>query len=331
MGKRGGYDYLIVGAGLYGATFARRAFERGAHCLVIDKRPHIAGNCYDVDGNHRYGPHIFHTSSEKVWGFVNRFAEWRPFHYTVKAQANGTDYTFPVNSTTLKELGMATPDTIPVVNPRNMRDWLLANVGRTIYERFYEGYSTKLWGCDPVLLPCYNASRIPAWRNDRYFTDKYEVLPTGGYTGLVRRILDGIEVRLSCPYPVGGVQYGRLVWSGKIDEYYKYRFGMLPYRSVQFDRVSHRLRTCARHYCDLDVPFLRDIDYRHFGGDVTVRERAVAHNGLNIPMYPVRNSNRYDLYASIDSQVIFGGRLGTFQYLDMDKVIAQALRDTESI
>ncbi len=236
-------------------------------------------------------------------------------------------------------MGLSRLDLVTGLDLTNMKNLLLASVGRTAYEKFYEGYSRKLWGRDPSTLPASTGSRIPVWEDERtsYYRDRYQALPVGGYTKFIQRMLENIDCRLSCSYPHGtqDICYSQLVYSGKIDALFDYKLGRLEYRSLDFVQVPHQLEQAATNYCDEQVPYTREVDYRHFGGQVTLREYPLTHTDANVPMYPVRDSHNIELFNQYNTlqeknNIIIGGRLGAFRYLDMDKVIGMAMRDADA-
>lgn len=359
-------SFLIVGAGLFGATFARRAAEAGHRVLVIDRRTHIAGNCYTklTAGIHvhQYGPHIFHTSSEKVWKFVNQFAQFNDYVHRGCVYYRGRHYSFPINLRTLKQvynvesnaeaLAHLEQSRQPINDPQNMREWLLSQVGEHLYETFFEGYTRKQWGRDPSELPASIARRIPIREveDDRYYGDaaRFQGIPVGGYTQLVANLLDhrGIEVELGVDFLEGRDAWSRrarrVVYSGPIDAYFDHRYGRLGYRSLRLEHETHKgwfQRATVLNYTDADVPFTRITEHKHFTkstvpGTVITREYPEAYTGSNEPYYPIRdaaNLGTLDKYRKLakDETTIFGGRLGSYQYLDMDQVIAQALHTAD--
>lgn len=357
------YDYVIVGAGLFGAVFAREMTDVGKHCLVIEQRTHVAGNCYTeaVEGIqvHAYGPHIFHTDSRRIWEYAQRFAEFNSFTYRPRVLHRGRLYSFPINLLTLHQLwGVTSPaeakamlDSVRVHNAdaSNLEGWLLSRIGRELYETFYEGYTTKQWGRSPAELPAAIAARVPIRIDfeDNYFSDQYQGIPIGGYTRLVSRVLCGIEVWLNTNF-FGDVAYFRqigrkLVFSGPIDRFYNYCYGALEYRSLRFEReilpIADFQGTAAVNYTDMETPYTRIVEHKHFDSavksDQTVitREYPVpAGQSATIePFYPLNDAVNNALYAryrelaDADASVLFGGRLATYKYYDMHQVIGQAL------
>lgn len=354
------YDYLIVGAGLYGATFARIATDSGKRCLVIDKRSHIAGNCYDErrDGIlvNRYGGHIFHTNSEPVWNFVNRFASFTNYQHRVKVNYRDKIYSFPINLQTFHQLyGTVTPGEADELlqqlnryvekNNDNFESFVRSNLGSAIYEIFFQGYTKKQWGREPRELPASIAKRIPVrlTYDDRYFSDKFQGMPVGGYTQMVERMLDGIEVQLDTPYDLGhalddSFRWGcKVVYSGPIDELFDCRFGKLEYRSLRFEhetRDGDYQGAATINFTDERIPYTRIIEWKHFWPDekhvrtVITREYPTVEGE---PYYPVPDQiqrQRHQKYMElVPGWMVVGGRLGSYQYLNMDQAIAQAMKD----
>jgi len=352
------YDYLIVGAGLFGATCARQARDAGKRCLVIDKSLHIAGHCYTekIEGInvHRYGPHIFHTDSLRIWQFVQRFADFNSFTYRPRVSYRGRIFSFPINLMTLNQLwGVNTPAEararleaarLPLGSGTDLKSWLLSQVGREIYEAFFEGYTIKQWGRDPSVLPSSIVSRIPIRLtfDDNYFTHRYQGIPVGGYTLMVSRMLEGIEVRLGCDYFKSAVELNRqarkTVYTGAIDRFFEYCYGALEYRSLRFETEvlegDFQGVACV-NYTDAAIPYTRIVEHKHFERPeapmtVITREYPDAFNRENAPFYPINDPANNEIYRKYQnladsSETLFGGRLATYKYYDMHQVIAQAL------
>ncbi|HEV2969635.1 MAG TPA: UDP-galactopyranose mutase [Pirellulales bacterium] len=354
------FDFVIVGCGMFGCVFARSVADRGKSALLVDKRDHIGGNCYteQVAGIHvhRYGPHVFHTNSDPVWRFVNRFAEFNDYRHRIAVRFGERLYSFPINLLTLQQVwGVTTPREaeaklaavrIPTDEPEKLEAWILSQVGRELYEIFVRGYTTKQWGREPRELPASIIRRIPIrlTGNDRYFDDLYEGIPRGGYTRMFENMLDHPNIRVET-----GVDFfahaaklrglGRtLVYTGMIDEFFDHRYGRLDYRSLRFEsEVLHGdfQETAVVNYTDASVPYTRIVEHKHFDPQPTrrtviTREFPQAFDAGQTPYYPIRdacNSAIYDRYraAAAASGVIFGGRLGTYQYYDMHQVVAQAM------
>ncbi len=345
---------------MFGAVFARCAADRGKRVLIVDKRPHIAGNCYSqqVAGIevHRYGPHIFHTDNSQVWQFVNRFARFNEYVHRGQVNSGGRTFSFPINLRTLEELwGVSTPEEaklklaavrVPIAEPKNLREWVLSQVGEELYEIFIRGYTTKQWGRDPAHLPASIVKRIPirTTRDDRYFDDRHQGIPIGGYTRLFENMLDhdAIDVHLQVDYfeQSQGLKTaaGKTVYTGKLDEFFEYRFGELEYRSLRFETemISGDFQSSAVvNYTDRDTRYTRIIEHKHFEftqskQSVITREYPLASAKGLVPYYPVRDAvntalcGRY-LAEAQKSGVLFGGRLAAYQYFDMHQVIGSAM------
>ena len=355
------WDFLIVGAGLFGSIFARRAAAIGKRCLIIDRRPHIAGNCYteDVGGIkvHRYGPHIFHTANERVWNFVRRFVPFNNFQLHTKVSYRERLFSFPINLMTLHQLwGVRTPEEalrkleqvrVPSPDPgENLETWILSQVGHELYETFIKGYTTKQWGREPRELPSFIIRRLPIrlTYDDRYFDDPYEGIPIGGYTRMFENLLDdpNIRVELNTDFFANRAELERgarrVVYTGMIDEYFDYCFGELEYRSLRFEmrELSGDLQgTPIVNYTEREIPHTRIVEHKHFefqrsDRTVVTWEYPDAYARGKVPYYPIqdrRNKELYERYKELAAagNVIFGGRLGTYQYYDMHQVVAQAL------
>jgi UDP-galactopyranose mutase len=355
------FDYVVVGAGLFGAVFSRLAAEAGRRSLVVDRRSHVAGNCFteNVRGIevHRHGPHIFHTNDERVWEFVNRFGEFHAYVHRCAVRHGNRLLSFPVNLLTFHQLwGVTTPaevearlarERIPCDRPRSCEDWILAQVGRELYETFFRGYTAKQWNRDPSLLPASIVRRIPIRLNydDRYFCDRFQGIPVGGYTRLVENMLDHDLIRVETG--VDGLaerrrlagMASRMVYTGCIDEFFDHRFGRLEYRSLRFEEevvTGDHQGTAVVNYTERDVPFTRITEHKHFAGlaslphSVITREYPADYHEGATPYYPIRdepNMARFERYRQLAtaSNVIFGGRLGTYHYYDMHQVVAQAM------
>ena len=354
--------YLVVGCGFYGAVFARILSEFGKRVLLVDKRHHIGGNCYSEKINnihvHKYGPHAFHTNSEKIWEFVNRFSEFNDFKLKVKVNYKNIFYSFPINLFTLNQIyGVCNQDeAIKILNKvriRNRKDnfknYVLRNVGRELYSIFYEGYTQKQWNLDPEFLPSLIAKRIPIRYdfNDYYFTDKYQGIPINGYTNLFENIIDhpNITVSLNTDFFINKKEFEsdfkQIIYSGKIDELFNYEHGELNYRSLRFETFkSNKTYQGAPiiNYTSLDVPYTRSVEYKYFDkyekkNSVLVNEYPDTYDHSKIPFYPIQTKNNtkiYNKYKSIaeeNNKYIIGGRLGRYTYLNMDQVIGMALKD----
>ena len=356
------YDYLVVGAGLYGAVFARQAKDNGKSVLVIDKRPHIAGNIYteEIEGInvHKYGAHIFHTNDKEVWDYVNRFATFNRFTNSPVANYKGEIYSLPFNMYTFNKMwGVVTPKEAAkkieeqvaaagIKEPKNLEEQAISLVGTDIYEKLIKGYTEKQWGRDCKNLPSFIIKRLPVRfsYDNNYFNALYQGIPMGGYTKFVENMLDGIEVRLSEDYLEKKEEYNNLakkiVYTGPIDAYFDYSLGALEYRSVRFETelldIDNFQGNAAVNYTDRETPWTRIIEHKWFefgGQDKTVISKEYSSEWKlgDEPYYPVndeKNGKLYEEYKKLsekENKVIFGGRLGEYKYYDMDAVIAVAL------
>ncbi len=356
------YDYLIVGAGLFGSVFAHEATQRGKKCLVIDRRDHIAGNAYteSIEGInvHKYGAHIFHTSNREVWEYVNRFAEFNNYVNAPVAVYRDELYNLPFNMNTFSKLwGVKTPAEAKAIiaqqvareavgEPKNLEEQALKLAGRDIYEKLIKGYTEKQWGRDCTELPAFIIRRLP-FRfiyDNNYFNDRYQGIPMGGYTQIAEKLLEGSEVRLGVDYfdfiKANPDIAGKTLYTGMIDEFFGYRLGVLQYRSVRFETevldTDNYQGNAVVNYTEREVPYTRIIEHKHFEygqQEKTVISREYSSEwkpGVD-PYYPIndeKNGALYEQYrelAKTTPDVIFGGRLGEYKYYDMDKVIASAL------
>lgn len=359
------YDYLIVGAGLYGAVFARLAADDGKKCLVIDKRDHIGGNIYTEEVNginvHKYGAHIFHTSMKHVWDFATKYADFNRYTNTVVANYRGELYSMPFNMYTFNKMwGVVTPEEAEkklaeerakahIDEPKNLEEQALSLIGRDIYEKLVKGYTEKQWGRSATELPAFIIKRLPVRLkyDNNYFNDTYQGIPMGGYTKWVSNILEGIEVRTGIDFLKNREELSRLadkiVYTGMIDEYYDYCFGELEYRSLRFETevmpdVDNFQGNAVINYTDRETPYTRIIEHKHFefsevSGTVVTREYPASWKHGDEPYYPMNNDRNNELFekyrerSSEDKNVIFGGRLGKYKYYDMDDVIDAAMKD----
>ena len=360
------YDYLVVGAGLYGAVFAYEAKKKGKTCLVIDKRDHIAGNiyCENVSGInvHKYGAHIFHTSDKKIWEYVNQFAEFNNYINSPVARYKNELYNLPFNMNTFSKMwNIATPQEakdiiasqiadLNITEPKNLEEQALSLVGKDVYEKLIKGYTEKQWGRDCKDLPSFIIKRLPLRfiYDNNYFNDRYQGIPIGGYTKIVEKMLDGIEVRLNTNYLDNREEFDamadKIVYTGMIDQFYDYKLGVLEYRSVRFETeelpMENYQGNAVVNYTEREVPYTRIIEHKHFefGKQPTTiisREYSSEWKKGDEPYYQVNNDKNNALYqqykelADKEHKVIFGGRLGGYKYYDMDKVIAAALEMCE--
>ena len=358
------YDYLVVGAGLFGAAFAQMAKEKGKRVLVIDKRSHIAGNIYteDVGGIavHRYGAHIFHTDDEEVWQYANRFATFNRFTNAPLAKYQDRLYHMPFNMNTFYAMwGVTKPNEAREIierqrkeitgEPQNLEEQAISLVGRDIYEALVRGYSEKQWGRPCCELPAFIIRRLPVrfTYDNNYFNDRYQGIPDAGYTAMVEKMLDGIEVRLNVDFLQHRAELteiaDKIVYTGPIDQYYDQCFGALNYRSLRFETrdlpVQDYQGNAVINYTDAETPYTRIIEHKHFEfgstepGTKTVisREYSAEWKPGDEPYYPVNDDKNSALYAKYkaladaEPHVVFGGRLGEYKYYDMDKVIESAL------
>lgn len=356
------YDYLVVGAGMFGATFARLVTDAGKRCLVIDKRPHIAGNCYtEEEGGihiHTYGPHIFHCNDDDIWNFVNRFARFNNFRNSPIALHGGKVYSLPFSMYTFNQLwGVTTPaEAYEKINsqrlrldrePANLEEQALALVGRDIYETLIRGYTLKQWKKEPRELPSSIIKRLPVrftWDNN-YFNDRYQGIPIGGYTAMFRRMLDGIEVRLGVDYLAERASLDSLakkvVFTGRIDEFYGYCYGDLEYRTLRFDHewvdVENYQGNAVVNYTEPHFPWTRIIEHKHFepgnSSPRTIITREIPDDWSldKVPYYPIGDDRNVEIFrkyedlAVREKKVIFGGRLAEYKYYDMHQVIGSAM------
>ena len=359
------YDYLIVGSGLFGAIFAREVTDAGKKCLVIDKRDHVGGNIYSekIEGIHvsKYGGHIFHTNDDKIWEYVNRFAKFRDYTHRLRVDYKGTMYSFPINLMTLNQLwGCNSPaealeklENVKVKKEdiQNLEDWSLSQVGSEIYETFIKGYTKKQWKTDPKNLPSFIIKRIPirTTYDDRYFSDKYQGWPENGYTELIENLLSGIETKLSCDFFADRDLYEamakKIVYTGKIDEYFGYCYGELAYRSLKFDTkkldTSDFLGSPTVNFTDENVPYTRIIEHKHFQPHKQTQNTVVTYeypdewNRDKVPYYPINNEENNSLYeryrelAEKKTNTIFGGRLAEYKYYDMHQIVGSALQKSK--
>lgn len=356
------YDYLIVGSGLYGAIFAYEAGKKGKRCLVVEKRPHIAGNIYteEVEGIqvHRYGAHIFHTSNREVWEYIQQFAEFNRYTNSPVAYYKGEIYNMPFNMNTFHKMwGVVTPDEARakiqeqiaregITQPRNLEEQALSLVGRDIYEILVKGYTEKQWGRRAKELPPEIIRRLPVryTYDNNYFNDLYQGIPVGGYTQIIEKMLERAEVRLNTDYlaqkdALDG-QAEKIVYTGPVDAYFQYCFGNLEYRRVRFetevlDQENYQGNAVV-NYTEYEVPYTRIIEHKHFEfgtqeKTVISREYPAEWKPGDEPYYPIndeKNSSLYKRYRELaerEERVIFGGRLGTYRYMDMHNVVAEAL------
>ncbi len=356
------FDYVIIGAGLFGATFAHQAKQAGKKCLVIDKRFHIGGNiyCKDVDGInvHYYGAHIFHTNDKNIWNFVNSFVEFNRYTNSPVANYEGKLYNLPFNMNTFYQLwGAITPDeaqqkikeqiaSLNITEPQNLEEQALKLVGPDIYEKLIKGYTEKQWGRKATELPAFIIKRLPVrfTFDNNYFNDKYQGIPIGGYNKLSEGLLDGIEVRLNTNF-FDDVEYfkslgTKIVYTGPLDEYYAFQFGELEYRSLRFEHKQLEQENfqgnAVVNYTEAHIPYTRILEHKHFEFGtqphtvITYEYPATWEKGME-PYYPMndeKNTKRFKQYTALseaETGVLFGGRLAEYRYYDMHQVIGSAL------
>ena len=365
-------DFLIVGSGLFGAVFAHEAAEAGNKVTVIDKRDHIAGNIYtrEVDGIqvHEYGAHIFHTSNEEVWNYVQQFAEFNRYTNSPVANYKGQIYNLPFNMNTFNEMwGVRTPqEAVAKINeqrqemagkePKNLEEQAISLIGRDIYEKLIKGYTEKQWGRPCTELPAFIIKRLPVRLiyDNNYFNDDYQGIPIGGYTKMVEKMLDhpNITVKLNTDFFDKKDEYlknyDKVVYTGMIDKFFDYKLGELEYRSLRFEteekNVGNYQGNAVINYTDAEMPYTRVIEHKHFEfgkGDkdktIITREYPAEWHRGDEPYYPVNNDRNNQLYAKYaelakkQDKVIFGGRLGQYKYYNMDQVIEAALDAVDSL
>ncbi len=362
------YDYLIVGAGLYGAVFARELTQRGKSCLVIDRRNHVAGNIYTEKmagiNVHKYGAHIFHTSDREVWEYVNQFAEFNNYVNSPLAVYRDELYNLPFNMNTFSKMwGIRTPKEarqmierqvaeLGITEPQNLEEQALSLVGTDVYTKLIKGYTEKQWGRDCRELPAFIIRRLPCrfTYDNNYFNDRWQGIPIGGYTQMVEKMLEGADVLLQTDYfdlirEQPEIAH-TVVYTGCIDEFFGYRLGALKYRSVRFETEElpeeNYQGNAVVNYTEREVPYTRVIEHKHFefGKQPTTvisREYSAEWKPGLEPYYPVNDAENSALYAQYQQlaaqqeNVIFGGRLGQYRYYDMDKVIRAAMDELEKL
>lgn len=360
------YDYLIVGAGLFGAVFAYEAAKKGKKCLVIDKRDHIAGNIYTKETEninvHQYGAHIFHTSDRKIWDYVNSFADFNNYINSPVAVYKDELYNLPFNMNTFSKMwNIKTPseakaiiekqiEELNITEPQNLEEQALSLVGTDVYEKLIKGYTEKQWGRDCKELPAFIIKRLPLrfTYDNNYFNDRYQGIPIGGYTKIVEKMLEGSDVLLDTDYfefikDNEGIA-DKVLFTGMIDEYYDFCYGHLEYRTVRFETevldCDNYQGNAVVNYTDREVPYTRIIEHKHFEfgkqeKTIISREYSTEWEPGMEPYYPVNNERnnalfeKYKALADKEEKVIFGGRLGNYKYYDMDKVIIAALEAVE--
>ncbi|MDU1340368.1 MAG: UDP-galactopyranose mutase [Clostridium butyricum] len=357
------YDYLIVGSGLFGSIFAYEANKRGKRCLVIDKRNHVGGNIYteEIEGInvHEYGAHIFHTSNKEVWNYINNFGEFNRYTNSPVAVYKDELYNLPFNMNTFNKLwGVKTPSEAKakieeqvkesnIIQPHNLEEQAISLVGKDIYEKLIKGYTEKQWGTRATELPSFIIKRLPVrfTYDNNYFNDTYQGIPIGGYTKIIEKMLDGIEVKLETDFFEHRKELeslaDKIVFTGMIDEFYNYKFGTLEYRSLKFEHEilneENHQGNAVVNYTEYEVPYTRIIEHKHFeyglqSKTVITREYPVKWEKGDEPYYPINDEknnslySEYKLLAEKENKVIFGGRLGMYKYFDMHNVVSEALK-----
>ncbi|WOD43914.1 UDP-galactopyranose mutase [Hwangdonia lutea] len=357
------YDYLIVGSGLFGCVFAHEATKAGKKCLVIDKRNHVGGNvyCENVDGInvHKYGAHIFHTNDKVIWDYVNQFAEFNNYVNSPVSISKGKLYNLPFNMNTFYQLwGTKTPDEAKKIiknqikehgfeNPKNLEEQALSLIGKDVYETLIKEYTEKQWGKKATELPAFIIKRLPVRYtfNNNYFNDKYQGIPIGGYNKIIDGLLKGIETKTNIDFFENKEELSKLaskiVYTGKIDEFYNYKFGNLEYRSLRFENTrlekENHQGNAVVNYNDGNIPYTRIIEHKHFEfgkqkHTVITKEFPEQWTKEKEAYYPINNDenqNKYQQYKALSVQennIIFGGRLAEYKYYDMHQIIASALQ-----
>ena len=360
------YDYLIVGAGIYGSVFAREMTDASFKCKVIDKRKHIGGNCYTekIEGInvHRYGPHIFHTDNKEIWDYVNRFVEFNNYKHHAVAKFQGQIYSLPFNMWTFNQLwGVQTPDEAKAIIdsqkfkgvPSNLEEQALSMVGTDVYEYLIKGYTEKQWMKSAKDLPPFIIKRLPVRYtfDNNYFFDKYQGIPINGYTELFEKLLDGIDIELNVDYLENRDHFNNLadtiVYTGPIDKFYDYKFGDLEYRPLRFenfkleDTQNYQGHTIV-NYTDINVPYTRIVEHKHFCNDISditivTKEYPVEWKRGEEPYYPINDIKNQEIFKQYENlsvnehNIIFGGRLAEYKYYDMHQVILSALNKTKDL
>ena len=362
------YDYLVVGAGLFGAVFAHEMNKAGKSCLVIEKRNHIAGNLYteEIEGIqvHKYGAHIFHTNEKRLWEYVNRFSEFNRYTNSPIANYKGELYNLPFNMNTFYQMwGVTTPqqarekiksqiEEAGIKEPANLEEQAISLVGKDIYEKLVKGYTEKQWGRRASELPAFIIKRLPVRfiYDNNYFNDRYQGIPVGGYTKMIEKMLDGIDVELNTDFLKNKEKYmsvaDKVIYTGTIDAYFDYCYGELEYRSLRFENEVLKQQdyqgNAVVNYTEYEVPYTRIIEHKYFEYDnpavlnkaatVITKEYPAKWSKTIEPYYPVnddKNNNLYKKYkvlADAEANVEFGGRLGMFKYFDMNNIIEEALK-----
>ena len=356
------YDYLIVGSGLFGSIFAHEMTKKGKKCLVIEKREHIGGNIYTKEEEniniHQYGAHIFHTSNKEVWEYINKFVEFNNFINSPVAVYEDKMYNLPFNMNTFYQMwGTKTPQEAKekieqqkkeakIEKPQNLEEQAISLIGRDIYEKLVKGYTEKQWGKDCTELPAFIIKRLPVRFkfDNNYFNDRYQGIPIGGYTQIIEQLLENIEVKLETDYFQDREKWDniaeKIVFTGMIDQYYDYCYGDLEYRGLKFETetldIENYQANAVINYTERKIPYTRIIEHKHFEDSespktIITREYPAEYKKGEEAYYPINNDKNNQLYAKYEAlakkeeNVIFGGRLGTYKYYDMDSIIKEAL------
>ena len=362
------YDYLIVGAGLFGAVFAHEMTKNGKKCLVIEKRNHIAGNAFtELKENinvHKYGAHIFHTNNKEIWEYINQFADFNRFTNSPVANYKGELYNLPFNMNTFYQMwGIKTPQEAKakieeqkaeakIENPKNLEEQAISLIGKDIYEKLVKGYTEKQWGRKCEDLPAFIIKRLPVrfTFDNNYFNDLYQGIPIGGYTKIVEKMLDGIEVKLNTDFFENKQKWldiaDKVIFTGMIDEYYDYCYGELEYRGLNFEfetlDMENYQGNAVINYTEAEIPYTRIIEHKHFEGfdsPKTIITKEYPKSWIKgeeayYPMNDEKNSELFDKYVELskkENKVLFGGRLGMYRYFDMWQVIDEALKLVKSL
>lgn len=351
------YDYMVVGSGLFGATFAHEAKKHKKKCILVEKREHIGGNCYtekvkDIQV-HKYGVHCFHTNNEKIWQYINQFAKFNHFVNRAKAVYKGKIYSMPINLATFNQIaGCITPqdavnylqkNQIKIDNPKNLEEWILSQVGKELYDTLIYGYTKKQWMRDPKLLPKSIIQRLPIrlTYDDNYYNDCYQGIPIGGYTQIFEKMLDGTKVECGVDFfDLEWKKYAKkLVYTGPIDQFFNCDEGELEYRTLKFETSIHEgdyQGNAVVNYTEESVPYTRIIEHKHFEfgtqcETIITKEYPIKWEKDSVPFYPINDEKNQKLYQKYNKRIkdnkfiLTGGRLGTYKYLDMDSTISQAL------
>lgn len=362
------YDYLIVGAGLFGAVFAHEMTKNGKKCLIIEKRGHIAGNVYTESVEninvHKYGAHIFHTNNKEIWEYINQFADFNRYTNSPVANYKGELYNLPFNMNTFYQMwGVKTPDEakskieeqkadVKIKNPKNLEEQAISLIGKDIYEKLVKGYTEKQWGKKCSELPPFIIKRLPVrfTFDNNYFNDLYQGIPIGGYTKIIEKMLDGVEIKLNTDFFDNKEKWlnsaDKILFTGMIDEYYDYCYGELEYRGLNFEFETLDLENyqgnAVINYTDAETPYTRIIEHKHFESSnspktIITKEYPKAWSKGEEAYYPLndeKNSRLYEKYVELsqnDDKVIFGGRLGMYKYFDMWQVIEESLKLVDNL